>query len=202
MQVFVCENAQFPARPCEQFARSQQEIGIGRPAEALVAERERFIYERAVFRQRRQDMRKQRPIQIVGNDDAGKAPAFERPRRMFQVGKLNADTGNTGQCCKRLSITIDRAYAEAGASEKSAVPTAAAGKIEHFAPGGNEAGPSLHPLGGRLQCVRNIQKVNCNQDAGIFSMLQLFRAQPPRITHILSAVPGRIADLTPPRGRC
>jgi hypothetical protein len=28
------------------------------------------------------------------------------------------------------------------------VPAAAAGKIEHFAAGGNADGPSLHPLGG------------------------------------------------------
>jgi hypothetical protein len=56
------------------------------------------------------------------------------------------------------------------------VPAATARKVEHFAAGGNEAGPALHPFGGRLQRVRVIQDVECNQDAGTFSMLQLSRA--------------------------
>ncbi len=93
-------------------------------------------------------MREQRPIQIVGNDDAGKAPALERPRRAFQVGDLNADAADAGQCCQRMGVAIDRADVMAGGSEIAAVPAAAAGKVEHFAADGNQAGPALHPFGG------------------------------------------------------
>ena len=52
---------------------------VGRPAEAFVPCRKCFVDQRPRRRQRRQQVREERPVQVVGDDDAGKPLARKRP---------------------------------------------------------------------------------------------------------------------------
>src|SRR5262249_51165802 len=59
----------------EQLSRPQQEIGIRGPAVTLVACGKRFVNQHAACGERREQMRKQRTVQVVGYHDTGEALA-------------------------------------------------------------------------------------------------------------------------------
>ena len=63
------DHGEMRLRKVEQFARAQQEVRPGRMTEALVAERERFVEQHAVVANGRQQMREERAMQVIGNDD-------------------------------------------------------------------------------------------------------------------------------------
>ena len=71
----------------EQFAGAEQEVGVARLAEALVADAEGLVDQHAARRQGAGQVRKQRTMQIVGDDDAVERASAEGPgRAILQVG--------------------------------------------------------------------------------------------------------------------
>jgi predicted amidohydrolase len=67
------------ARHVEQLAIAQQEGGVARLAEALVAGHERLVEQHAAGLERGQQGGPQRPVQVVGDDHGAEAPAGQRP---------------------------------------------------------------------------------------------------------------------------
>src|SRR6185312_5310634 len=58
-----------PLADLAELARLQQKVGVARPAEPFVADRERLVDQHPARRQRTDDIRQDRPEQIIGHDD-------------------------------------------------------------------------------------------------------------------------------------
>src|SRR5688500_13538147 len=72
VNIFVGDHAQAAAHELEQLARLEQEIGVARAAVALVACRERLVYQDALRPKCPEQQRQQRPVQVIADDDARK----------------------------------------------------------------------------------------------------------------------------------
>src|SRR5437763_6964394 len=116
------------AEGAQQLARLQEECGIRGPAVLLVAGHERFIDEHAVFSERRLELRQERPVQIVRDDDGGEAPLGEGPRRAaLEIGLDEAHAGYL------LRLAIHGEHFQPALGEKTRMAPGAAGEIEHRA---------------------------------------------------------------------
>ena len=119
------------ARHVEQLAVAQQELRVRRPAEALVAGRERFVQQRAVVVKLREQMREQRPMQIVGDDDRIERLAREWPRARFQIGLARLDSRLAGERAERRTVAVDREHLRTARCEEACVPAATGCDVEH-----------------------------------------------------------------------
>nr|GEU28413.1 hypothetical protein [Tanacetum cinerariifolium] len=129
----------------QQFARLQQVVGIRRLAELGVAIGEGFVDQHAIGRQAAQHVRHQRPVQVVGDHDAGKALGTEGPRGalLFQVDRRGGDAG-PGRRQQRFRIAVDGQHRVAQHDHVARVAAGAAGKVQHFA-AGHQRRVALHP---------------------------------------------------------
>jgi hypothetical protein len=137
----------------KQLARPQQKVRIRRLAEALIALGESFVDEYASRRKDIENAGEQRPVQIVVNDHTIELPAHQWPRPVFQVGLLDYDARNAGQCGKRLRVAVDGANPESKRYQKAAMPTAAASEIQNFATRYDRARPASDPLRRLIEAV-------------------------------------------------
>lgn len=129
-QMLVGNDHEPPGHRVEQFAGAQQVIGIGRASEALVSESEGLVDQHAIARDGRDDIGKNRPPEIVRDDDASKGlagvgkcpPVLEvnvvdlahRPERGLNAG----------------GITVNAGHAVSGRYAQRQVPPSSAGDIE------------------------------------------------------------------------
>ena len=90
----------------QQFILAQQEFGIGGPAERFVAKGERLVQQHAVWRERRAQVSKQRPVQVIRHDDRVEAFSGKRPRARLQVAGADDEPRIVRQRCERLRIAI------------------------------------------------------------------------------------------------
>lgn len=137
----------------KQFARPQQKVRIRRLAEAFVARGEGFIDEQTSRRKGVENAGEQWPVQIVGNDHAIELQARQRPQPVFQVGLLNYDARNAGQCRKRLRFAVEGANPESQRSQKAAMTTAAASEIQNLATRYDRVRPASDPLRRLIEAV-------------------------------------------------
>src|SRR5271166_131284 len=121
-----------PRKACEQFARTQQEIGITGLTEALVAESKGLVDHDPTARQGVFNRGQQRPVQIVGHDDPVIALA-ERPGRAgLEVQPLHL-AARSGERQKRRDVTVDCENPEPVVKQQPRVATGAGGQIKHEA---------------------------------------------------------------------
>ena len=104
-----------PGKRLEQLARTQQEIGVARPPEALVANREGLVDDDPAWRERAGEGRKQRPVQIIRHDDPVVAAAERRQginrRASFEID-LPHGAAISGKRLQRLDVAVDRRHAK------------------------------------------------------------------------------------------
>ncbi len=99
-QILIGDDREPAAHDLQQLAGSEQEIRVGRTAVTLVARRESLVDQHPAGRERRQQVRKQRAMQVICNDDPGEGPARIRPGGGFQVGTPCGDPRYPGQPCQ------------------------------------------------------------------------------------------------------
>ncbi len=114
----------------EQFTRRQQEIWITWPAVSFVALGKGFVQQNSARCDRRDDRRKDRPIEIIDDNDGGKLAVVKGPvRAIFKVGDDHfgrRDAGNIGNAIQTL---VDKAYRMATVQEEPAMPSTTAGQV-------------------------------------------------------------------------
>ncbi len=114
-------------------------------AETLVAGCERFVNKHAAIRECGQQGRKQRAMQIVGNDDCVKVPAGIRPWPVFEIGDTRSHAGYAGKPAQRLTVAVDGLDAMPEPGQMARMASAAAGDIEHPAAGTDQRREAAHP---------------------------------------------------------
>ena len=97
--VFECQHAHVGTEDFEQLARSQQVIGIGRPAKGGVACRESLVDQQAAGSERTFERRKERPVQVVRDNDRVELPISEWPGSSFQIGLNELTFGSLANPC-------------------------------------------------------------------------------------------------------
>jgi hypothetical protein len=124
IHIFVRDHAQ-PDGRAQQLPGSQQELRVGRPAEFFVPDHERLVEQDAALLERGREMRKQRPVQVVGNDYGGKALTGERPGiAVLQIGLNKQDS-----FWKDLDFAVD-ATTYSLFRKKARMPPATAGNVD------------------------------------------------------------------------
>ena len=144
-EVVVIHDGEASPDAIEQFSPPQQEVGIGRPAIAFVADGESLIDEHAPRRQRLDEHRQQGSMQVVGDDDPGERPAGVRPGAAFDVGTQGRDPRNAGEARERGRIAIHRMNLVAARREHPGMPAATACNIKHCASRRDEIAASARP---------------------------------------------------------
>ena len=130
-----------------EFIGPQKKIGVARPAEALVPGREGLVKQEPARRRQPENIRHDRPPEIVGHDDARKGPAGERKiRRLFEVERQYFHPGNPLEIREFRDVDIDESHRMSPRQEQPAVPAAAAGEIEHRLFGSHFGCESDNPL--------------------------------------------------------
>jgi hypothetical protein len=81
----------------------------------------------------------------LGDDDAGKTPAGQRPVPALEVEAGGLDAGHGGQPGKCRRVAVDRENRVIPGGEQAGMAAAAAGQIEHAAAGGNPRAVRLDP---------------------------------------------------------
>jgi hypothetical protein len=97
--------------PFQQFAGPQQEFRIRRFSKALISRGESFVNEQALRRQRVDDARKQRPVQVIRDNDRVELATRKRPAPSLEVGLHYRYAWDAGKQAKRNGIAIERANA-------------------------------------------------------------------------------------------
>ena len=97
----------------QELVAAQQEVGIGRPAVRLVAHRKRLVEQHAVGRERGAQVREERPVQVVDDDDGVEALA------------LRAATLRSRDRATRVSMPSTFASADNAAASRSTARTRA-----------------------------------------------------------------------------
>ena len=115
----------------QQLAGLEQKIRIRRPAVGLVAAGEGLVEQHAVVGQRREQLRQQRPMQIVDDDDRVEAFAAEDRTSAFEVQRARLDARLAGERRERGRVAIDGDDVAAARGEEARMAAVAAGDVEH-----------------------------------------------------------------------
>jgi len=114
----------------QQLAGLEQEVGVRRPPVGPVAAGERLVEQGAVIDDRGDELRKQRAMEVVGDDERIEALFAERLGRAFEIRRARLDAGRPVHAGERRGVAIDGEHMAAAAGEEARVPAEAAGKVE------------------------------------------------------------------------
>ncbi|MGF6303956.1 hypothetical protein OKW42_007309 [Paraburkholderia sp. WC7.3d] len=115
------DHPQLAPHGVEQFAWREQKRRIGGLADAFVSLREGLVNQYAAGRERAQQLRKERPMQVVGDDDGSELfIASQWPRRTFEIGYDRRDERRVAQKIERSRVAIDRGDGMAERRKKNA----------------------------------------------------------------------------------
>ena len=150
LAVLVSDDPQSAAKLLEQLAFAQQVRRIARPTITLIAAGEGFVDQHPARRQATHQLREQRPVEVIGHDDAGELAPLQRPRRaVLEIRRDCAEARLGAQIGDAREVLVERPHRVPEAQEKARVPAAPAGHVEHLAAGTNERGETAHPRAGR-----------------------------------------------------
>ena len=147
------DDGQSTADDVQQFAAAEQEVGIRRPAEAFVPRRKRLVEQHAVVSQRRQQMWKQRTMQVVGDDDRVESRIAERPGTGFEIGDRRLDALHAGERRECGRVAVDCEHARPARCEQPRVPSMPGREIEHVRVRGDQMREADDPSRWRERCV-------------------------------------------------
>ena len=144
-----CSNATTVRPACASRSsspRSQQEIRIRRPAVGFVAAREGLVEQHAVVRQRGEQGREQRPVQVIrrrrsrriARPASGQRPASRSSARV----SMRASPASVASAAASRSTATTRGTA---GGEEARVAAVAAGEVQHAGAGGDERREALDP---------------------------------------------------------
>jgi hypothetical protein len=90
----------------QQLAGAEQEVGVARLAETLVANAKGLVDQHATWPEGASQARKERAMEVVGDDDAVELPPRQRPgRTVLQVGGKDLDAA-AGEVLKVRNIPV------------------------------------------------------------------------------------------------
>ena len=151
--VFVADYTQLPLHCAEQLTWQQQECRVGRFPDSFVSDGKSFVDQAPTRRNRRQQLRPQRPMQVIGdNHRVEYGICGQRPRATLDVCDDGfRDASEPSKCC---GIPINAGHTQATCREPACMPTAATGHIQHGCAGRQFGRPVRHPSGWRGEHMR------------------------------------------------
>jgi hypothetical protein len=130
--VFVRDDAELSAYDLEQLPGGEQELWAGRPPVALVAGGERLVDERAARSHDRQQIRKDRTVQVVRHDHGGEASMREREGTpLLEIDFDRLEPRLVEEVVDACEFAIDGNDTVTASQEQPGVPAAAACHVEH-----------------------------------------------------------------------
>lgn len=124
-------------RQMQKFPRVQQEIRVGRLAEAFVANGEGFVDQHAARRDGVQQMRRQWAMEIVHDHDLREASADQGKRTtIFQIRLDHLGSRVTPQVRQLRDIPVDSRHLMPALQEEPGMPATTSGDVQ------NRTGPS------------------------------------------------------------
>ncbi len=133
----------------EQLAGTEEKFRVARPAEALVSDREGLVNENAPWRERGDQRREQRAVQIVGDDDAVIASAQRPGRTVFQIEHADCAQGITGEGGEPRGVAIGGDHGKAAIAQQAGMPAVSGGEVEDTPARADQRDESAHPRRGR-----------------------------------------------------
>ena len=136
----------------EQLAWPQQEVGVPRATQALLAKRERLVDQDPVGRHRRNDIGEQRAPEVIGDDHAPISPAPEwRRSSLLEVRLDQLQAGGWLHTPRCGQIPVDAHRREPLSKGQREMPSAAARNVKDAAITARAADEAANPGRGR-QC--------------------------------------------------
>ena len=146
LAVLIGEDLKSARHGLQQLAGTQQELGIARPPETFIAEREGLVNQEAAGRHGGNDRGQKRAVKVVGDHHAGEAARPQRPAaRAFEVGAERRDLGSGGELAELPNVPVDRQHRMTMRRQQGGVPAGSAGEIEGLAAGQQQAEEPLDP---------------------------------------------------------
>lgn len=135
---------------CDRFQElsgREEKVRVGWLAKMLISSSEGFINQDAVGRKAAEQIRKQRTMEIVGDDNARESSGIIRPDHIVAL-KIKLAEGDARPCggiqCSRIAVNGEHRKSET--CQQVCMATGTAGKVEHL-PGRYQARKPLHPGG-------------------------------------------------------